>query len=337
MRINSVAPTRIGLIGGGTDVNPFASDFGGKVLSLAINLRHNVSLEPLSEDKIYLRSLGLQRTKDLNVKLAYGIDKKLDLLYAIINYFRPLIPSGFKLIVEFDSQSSGGLGSSGSAVVAVIGAFNKWLERGLSRMEIAYLAWRMEVEELGWASGKQDQLAAAFGGINLLSFGAKDSADVIPLNLSEKLTAEIRKWTVLFYIGGKRHSGKLQKKLSKGMTEKEKIKALVGLREGVDKVEIALKKQDFLAVGKLLDKAWDLKKKSNPAIATSRINNLYTLAKKNGALGGKIMGAGIGGYMFFFCPPKMQNKLISKLTKEESRLIDFEFDFEGLKVSKINA
>ncbi|MFC1711994.1 hypothetical protein ACFLZ1_05465 [Patescibacteria group bacterium] len=337
MKIITQAPTRIGLIGGGTDLNPFASEFGGKILSFAINLRHSVILEPLKGSKMYLESLEVKTTKDLSKKIVYGVEKKLDLLYAIINYFKPLIPSGFRLEAKLDGENFGGLGSSGAAAVSIIGAFSKWLKRDLSRMEMAYLAWRIEVDELGWICGKQDQLAAAFGGINLLTFGAKDSAGVIPLSLSNELIEKIKKWTVLFNIGGNRHSTNMQKNLTKGMIQNDKIKALIDLRENVDETVIALKNQDFLTVGKLLDKSWELKKKSNPAIAGSRINNLYSLAKKTGVLGGKMMGAGAGGHMFFFCPPELQDKLVNKLAMQECKLINFKFDFEGLKVRKINA
>lgn len=290
MKIFSQTPVRIGLIGGGTDVNPFAADFGGKVFSLAINLYHQVSLKPIKEEKIYIEALGKTIEKDLKKDLIYGKEKDFDLVYAIINYFKPLIKSGFKLKVEFQGESLGGLGSSGSAGVAMIAVFSHWLKRGLSRMEMAYLAWRMETQELKWSGGKQDQLAAAFGGINLLTFGAKESIGVIPLFFPKDLIKRIRKWMILFYIGGKRHSGKLQKNLSAGMKEEEKIEALKGLKRGVNKMIKAWKKEDFNLIGEILDEAWDFKKRSNPKIANSRVNDLYELAKKNGSRGGENNG-----------------------------------------------
>lgn len=331
MRIFSQAPTRISLIGGGTDVNPFASKFGGKVLSFAINLQHHVSLEPIKSKEVIIETGGIKKRKSLGDRLEYGKDEGFDLVYAIINYFRPFVKTGFKLKVDFDGESSGGLGSSASAAVSIIGVFNHWLKRGLTRMEIAFLAWRMEVEELGWPGGKQDQLAAVFGGVNLLTFGLKDSAGVIPLDLPPGLIKKMRAWILLFYIGGKRHSGDLQKKLTRGMDERERIEALKKLKRGVGLVIKKLRKGDFKLVGKVLDGAWEFKKRSNPAIATGRINDLYELAKKNGALGGKIMGAGAGGHMFFICPPKNQSKVISALKEDNCQVVDFEFDFEGLK------
>lgn len=337
-KIISQTPVRIGLIGGGTDVNPFAAKYGGKVLSLAITIFHKVTLVPREDRQILIENLGEVRHFSLDDKLPkYGEDKKFDLVYAIINHFRNKFPSGFNLYDRFSGCHSGGLGSSGSSAVAIIGAINYWLKLELDRKKIALLAWEMETAELGWVQGKQDQLAAAYGGINLMTFGPGKNFNAKPLNLTDQHLEKIRDWSLLVYTGGSRHSATLQQKLKKGMSEPSKIKALKFLKKSVSLTKDYLNKLQLAKLGKLLDKAWEQKKLSNPDATNLRIDFLYELAKDQGALGGKIMGAGGEGHMFFLCPPEKKNQVISALEAEGAFEIDFQFDQEGLVVHEIKA
>ncbi len=337
MKITSFAPTRIGLLGGGTDVEPFASKYGGRVLSLAIDLKHKVSLTARKDKQVFIKAMNEQRSFVLSKKLIYGKDPKFDLIYSIINYFKPKIKTGFTFIDRFEGTEIAGLGSSGSAAVSMIVVFAKWLGIKMSRKEIALLAWKMEVEELGWISGKQDQLAATFGGINFLTFGpGKEKFTVSPLRLSQEVIKKLKKRSLLVFTGGQRHSAMLQKKLQKGMSDGEKIKALKSLCRAVDKGIVALEKGDFVNLGRILDEAWENKKKSNPAATNKRIDMLYNLARKRGALGGKIMGAGGQGHMFFLCPPERKKDLVGALKEKKVKELDFAFDFQGLRVKKLS-
>lgn len=336
MKIVSFAPTRIGLLGGGTDVEPFASRFGGKVLSLTIDLRHKATLVPHKNQQVFLKAMGEERGFPLTKKLVYDKDRKFDLLYSIINYFKPKIKTGFEFIDEFEGVATAGLGSSGSAAVSMIGVFAKWLGVEMSRKEIALLAWKRAVKELGWISGKQDELAAAFGGINLLSFGpGKEKVAVSPLKLTKKIIRELREWSLLVFTGGQRHSTLFQRRLQKGMKKKENIAALKRLKEAALQGAETLKNSDFPRLGKILDKAWQDKKKSHPLASNQRIDFLYSLSLKNGAVGGKIMGAGGEGHMFFLCPPTKKRDLVRALVKEKVKKINFDFDSQGLKVKVV--
>lgn len=336
MKIISQTPVRIGLVGGGTDVEPFVSKYEGKVLSLAINLYHHAILIPNNKKEIIIKTLGKERRYKLENNLSSNRRKDFDLIYAVVNHFKPLIKSGFQLEIKFEGKSSGGLGSSASACVAALAVFNYWLKQRLGRNKIAYLAYYLETKVLGWHGGKQDQWAAAYGGINLFNFKANDKVQVVPLNFSPDFLQKLKKWLALFYIGGRRHSSRLQKKLIEGMKNKDNIKALLDIKKTVEKTLYALKKGDFSLVGQILDKAWQLKKKSNPQAVNRRINFLYKTALKNGALGGKIMGAGAGGHMCFFCPPQKREVLKKELEKNECQEIDYNFDFQGLKVWQEN-
>jgi D-glycero-alpha-D-manno-heptose-7-phosphate kinase len=325
------APTRIGLIGGGTDVNPFASQQGGQVIGLAINIYHHTTLVPRKDSLILIENLGETRQFDLDEQLPkYGEDKKFDLVYAIINHFKKKFPSGFNLYDRFEGKHSAGLGSSGSAGVTIIGAINQWLELNLTIKEIALLSWKIETKELGWISGKQDQLMAVFGGLNLMTFGPGETFSVNPIKLSENEKNKLRQWLILVYTGGTRHSSSLQHQLKKGMTEKKKIQALTELKKAVKQFEQAIINGQWHQAGEILNQAWQNKKKSNPAVTNDRIDFLYQLAQQHGAIGGKVMGAGGEGHMFFFCPPKNQSAVIRALEAEGVEHIDFEIDESGL-------
>lgn len=337
MKFIAQTPTRIGLIGGGTDVDPFAANYGGKVISLAISLRHNVILVPRKDRQVLVENLGEIRQFELDCKLPqYGEDKNFDLVYAIINRLRSKIPSGFNLYDRFEGRNSSGLGSSGSAAVAIIGVFNHWLDLKLNKKEISFLAWEIETKELGWIQGKQDQLTATYGGINLFSFGPGKGFSVKPIKLSPKRKLELNNRIIMFFTGGSRHSSLLQKKLQEGMSQEEKIKALLSIKKSVNKAVSSLEKGDWEKLGELLDEAWENKKKSNPAVTSERIDYLYNLAKGQGVLGGKIMGAGGEGHMFFICSPKKKAGVIKALASEGAKEVKFEIDEQGLKTKKID-
>lgn len=332
MKIISQAPTRIGLIGGGTDVNPFASKHGGIVLSLAINLYHAVELRPSKGKKIKISCLGEKRQFDLKQILNYAEDKKFNLVKAVINHFKPHIPSGFELKISFKGMGSSGLGSSASAAVSMIGAFGRWLDIKSSRLETASLAFRLESEELGWHTGKQDQLAASFGGINLFYFGPGNKVSIEPLDLGKSKAQKLRQWVIMCFTGKTRKSSDLQKVLKKKMKHYTRERELFALKDSVYEAVKLVKAGNFVKLGKVLDEVWENKKISHPLASNQRIDYLYSLALKNGALGGKIMGAGGEGHMFFFCPPEKQKRLTKALKKEKVKPIGFKFDFEGLKI-----
>lgn len=335
MKIISRAPTRIGLLGGGTDVNPFASKYGGKVLSIGISLYHNVILVPRDNKQIWIENFGEVRELDLDKPLPnYGKDKNFDLIYAVINHFKDKLKTGFNLYDRFEGNHSSGLGSSGSTAVAIIGVFNQWLKLKMNKKQIAMLAWEMETKKLGWISGKQDQITATYGGINLLIFGPGNKFSVEPLKLSKKRKKEFEQWMLMCFTGGTRHSSILQQELKSGMVEKDKIKALLSLKKAVKKVKSFLEKGEWRKLGRLLDQGWEHKKQSNPAVTNKRIDYLYKIAKEQGALGGKIMGAGGEGHMFFLCSPEKKEQIKKVLQAEGVKLVNFTIDEQGLLIRK---
>lgn len=330
-----MAPMRIGLIGGGTDVEPFALDFGGRVLSIGIDLYLETILIPWRDRQIVIEALDERRVfENSGKKLNYGKDPKFDLVRAIINHFRDDITSGFMMKTRTRAESVLGLGSSGAAAVSMIGALNHWLGKEMSRLDIAILAFLLETEELGWRGGIQDQISAAFGGINIVPIGFGEDVGAVPVDLDEDTIGEFRRWMMIAFMGGWRHSKDQQKRLVKGMGVEKKQKALIRLRESVDKACIAIKKRDWKYLGKLLDNAWEDKKRSNPAVSNEMIDSYYKLAEELGILGGKVMGSGGAGHLLMLVPPVKQRLLRKALRERGAKMVDFEFDFEGLRIKE---
>lgn len=335
MRITSIAPMRIGLIGGGTDIEPFALDFGGRVLSIGIDLYMETTLVPQRSRRITFEALDEKRVfNNIGKKLRYRKDPKFDLVRAIINHFRDDITTGFKMRTRAGAESVLGLGSSGAAAVSMIGALNHWLGKGMSRLDIAILAFLLETEELGWRGGIQDQISAAFGGINIVPIGFGEDVGAVPVDLDEDTIGEFRRWIMIAFMGGWRHSKDQQKRLVRGMGVEKKQKALIRLRESVDKACDTIKKKEWKYLGELLDNAWEDKKRSNPAVSNEMIDNYYKLAKELGMLGGKVMGSGGAGHLLMLVPPGKQRALRKALKERGAKMMDFNFDFEGLRIKE---
>ncbi len=333
MTIIAQAPCRISLVGGGTDVDPFAAKYGGQVLNLAVSLYHTATLVPHPSSTITVTALGKTLViKALTKKLPYGIDPQFDLIRAIINHFRLQFPSGFSLTITGPDHVLG-LGRSGSAAVATIAALNFWLKTRLARKQIGLLAADLEIIELSWPGGRQDSLAAAYGGFNLMNFGPGSKVSVRPLKLTPKQIKTLADWTFMVCVGGHHYSYQQQKTLIKGMTDARKIAALQALKQSVPYAVQALKSADWPTLGKILHQAWEDKKKSNPIVTNQFIDQVYSQALAAGALGGKVAGSGGAGNMFFIVPPEKRKAVIKAVTKLGAKVIPFNFDFQGVRVN----
>ena len=333
MKIIAKSPCRISLVGGGTDVDPFAKDHGGKIFNFTISLFNQAILVPRQDKTISLTALDENRQiLDFSKKLTYGVDKKFDLLRAIINYYQPKLQTGFNLKLTQSHQSLLGLGRSGSVAVATISVFNKWLNIKMTRKKRGLLAANLEINELNWPGGKQDSLAAAFGGFNQMNFGPGNKVNIKPLIVKPTSVKEFYHHSLLIYIGGDRHSKNQQAKLIKGMTQKQKLQALFSLRDSVSKAVKAFQNQDWPKLGLLLDQGWQNKKKSNPAATNQSIDTYYDQAKSLGAFGGKISGSGGAGHMFFICPANKKNIIANALTKTGASIVKFNPDLKGVRI-----
>src|SRR3990167_654928 len=316
MKILARTPSRASLFGGGTDLDSYASAYGGMVLAMAINLRCQTIL--YTDDDIW------EKTKH---DIPYDADPAL--LYEILGHFNLSGMHHTRVVSFFDGFISAGLGSSASFTVSLIGAIAYYLNRQLSRDEIAQLAWRIEVHNLNWYGGKQDQYTVSHGGMNIIEFGNKVTITSIKSSYVNKLLP----YLLLCYTGGMRHSSSIQKGFS--VLSNNQIKVLHKMKKQVIHASMALFSGDIETLGMLLDEAWEYKKESNLSVTNRRIDDIYAHAKKHGALGGKLVGAGGSGYMLFVIAPDKRENLIAKLREKAVEDVDFGIDLNGLEVRRL--
>lgn len=330
--IRSRAPLRISFGGGGTDVPPFDKNFGGCVLNGAIS-KYVYGLLRLRDDrKIRLIS------SDYRLSVIYDDVKKmlfdghLDLIKAIIK--RINVDYGFELQIQSDVPPHSGLGSSASVCVAVIGLFNHLLvESKMTKPQIAELAYKVETEDMGNQGGRQDQYAAVYGGFNFFEFLGDDFVKVSPLSLNKNVLLELERNTVLAYVGKRGTSG------SKHNSQKIPLNAknlyLQSIKSLGHESHQSLMREDINRFGYILEETWELKKKAFPSSSNSYIDKLYNSAKKVGAIGGRVTGAGGGGHIVFYCQPGTDHKVAKTLQSLGAKVINFSFDFAGLQTWEI--
>jgi D-glycero-alpha-D-manno-heptose-7-phosphate kinase len=227
-----------------------------------------------------------------------------------------------------------GLGSSASVCVNVLKTLTSYLGIHLSKYELAERAFHIARSVLGKPVGKQDEYAASFGGLNFIHFGEDESVKVEPLNLEPELVRELESNLLLFFTGAAHHSWTILKEQEHSTNTRSgcAVESLHEIHELADVMRTALKAGNLDRFGELLHKGWEAKKRVSQKISTSRIDELYGAALAEGAIGGKITGAGGGGFLLLYCPKPAQQKVRNRLTGIGAREMDFEFDFQGAQV-----
>ncbi|MEM0448489.1 MAG: kinase [Methanomassiliicoccales archaeon] len=329
--VRSKAPLRISFAGGGTDVAPYSEERGGIVLSATIDMHAYCTIRPRQDREMHIRSLDM--SKDENWALNGAMlryDGNLDLIKAVLNHFE--VRQGFDLFVHCDAPPGSGLGGSSTVMVSLIGAFSEWLSVPLSQYEIAKLAYVLEREELGFAGGKQDHYSATFGGFNLMEF-RRDETIVTPLRIKSEVLNELHYHILLCYTGRTRDSAGIIESQRTGMREKrpQVIEALDEAKRLAMETKDALMRGEIRRIGELLHESWVQKKRFSEHITNEYIDKIYSTAKLNGAIGGKISGAGGGGYMFFICEYERKHEVAKALSKLGVIVQNFSFDKYGLQ------
>jgi D-glycero-alpha-D-manno-heptose-7-phosphate kinase len=332
----SKAPLRISFAGGGTDVSPYADERGGLVLNATVDKYAYASLRVTDDQQITIKSLDYHTIAkfDLDQPLVYN--GQLDLVKAAIRRLngptQQGAKSGFELYLHTDAPPGSGLGSSSAVVVTIIGAFKQWLRLPLTDYEIASLAYQIERIDLGIKGGCQDQYAAAFGGFNLMEFYG-DRVVVNPLRISNDILNELHYSLMLFYTGGTRLSANIIEDQTQGFVKRQEevVAAMDQIKQLASQTKNALLQGRLEDFGDLLHQSWVNKKKMATRISNPRIDEIYVEARRLGALGGKISGAGGGGYMFLYCPFETQSAIAERLEALGARRVDFSFEKNGLQ------
>jgi len=335
MIIRSKAPLRLGLAGGGTDVAPYSEIFGGSILNATISMYAWATLQPRMDGKIILNSLDKQERYILDSMSEIPIDGKLDLHKGIYNRVVRSFsgkPLSFELSTYVDAPPGSGLGTSSTLVVAILGAFSEWLNLPLGEYDLAHLAFEIERVDLKMAGGKQDQYAATFGGVNFMEFSKDDKVIVNPLRIREKYLDELAHNLILYHTETSRLSSKIIEQQTKNVLEnnEKSLEAMHKLVEQAIRMKEALLMGELDKIGEILDFGWQFKKNMADGITNPFIDEIYDTAIHNGASGGKISGAGGGGFMFFYCPGNTRSQVISSLKRFGGQTKRYEFTPKGL-------
>jgi D-glycero-alpha-D-manno-heptose-7-phosphate kinase len=335
MIIRSKAPLRIGLAGGGTDVSPFSDIYGGAILNATISLYAFATIEPTDDGKCVFLAMDKNETVTVNADMQLEIDGKLDLLKGIYNrVVRDFTkkPLSFRLTTYVDVPPGSGLGTSSTLVVAALGAFVEWLRLPLGEYDIAHLAYSIEREDLNQAGGKQDQYAATFGGVNYMEFYSGDKVIVNPLRIKQHYLNELENNLLLYYTATSRFSSAIIEEQSKNVVNKnvKSIEAMNNLKEQSVLMKEALLKGNIDAIGEILDIGFKNKKDMAVGISNTQMDDIYNAAKKAGASGGKISGAGGGGFMIFYCPGTTRYQVMNALKSFGGDFKKYSFTKQGL-------
>ncbi len=335
MIIRSKAPLRIGLAGGGSDVSPFSDLYGGAILNATISMYAYATIEPRNDGKIIFRSVDKEEIYTLDSVDELSVNGKLNLHRGVYNRVVKEFtkkPLSFELTTFVDAPPGSGLGTSSTLTVAILGAFAEWLKLPLGEYDLAHLAYQIERVDLDMAGGKQDQYAATFGGVNFMEFFSEEKVIVNPLRIRDIYLNEFSYNLILYYTETSRLSSKIIEAQTKNVLQKNEvsINAMQQIKKQAVMMKEAVLKGEMDKIGDILDFGWHNKKQMANGITNPMIDNIYETAMKSGASGGKISGAGGGGFMIFYCPQNTRIKVIEALEKLGGKVQRYEFTKKGL-------
>tara|TARA_Y100000588_G_scaffold392343_1_gene503884 strand:+ start:5619 stop:6623 length:1005 start_codon:yes stop_codon:yes gene_type:complete len=314
--IGTRTPFRMSFIGGGSDLKEFYSRTPGCVVSTSINKYMYIFVHQYFENKIQIKYSKTELVNNIN-------QIKHPIVREILNRFKI---NAIDINSIADIPSGTGLGSSSAYTVGLLHALYAFMHRYISAEKLARKACEFEIDILKEPIGKQDQYAAAYGGLNIIRFHPNDHVDVEPIIMDPLAFETLQSNLMLFFLGSKRKaSSVLLDQKQNILTDKNKFNILSGMRDLTIEMQKCLVNSNLEEFGKILDRNWQLKKRLSRKISATEIDDIYELGINNGASGGKLLGAGGGGFILFYCEKKYQHKLRSAL----SNLRELKFKFEG--------
>jgi len=320
--IISQTPLRMSFVGGGSDLPAFYRQFGGAVLSTAIDKYVYVSINRKFDGGI---RLAYSRTEEVE-SLADVQHELVKAAFEMLN-----LQGGVEITTTADIPSRGtGLGSSSSFTVGLLNVISAYQGRHVSAGELGQRSCEVEIERCGQPIGRQDQYAAAFGGFNLIEFRSDDSVQVTPVIMNRDMRELLEQRIVVFYTGITRSASKILKGQSEGLsTDKDKQASLRRMVDLTYQLARELSQGRIDSFGEILDENWHLKKSLAPEISSNSIDEWYRRAKGAGAIGGKLLGAGQGGFMMFYAPRDRHEDIARAL---ELRQVKFGFEPLGSRI-----
>ena len=323
------SPVRISFGGGGSDLTHYFSADIGAVINTTISIYSHATLRIRQDEKIVINSLDLEKSLTAkNLKDAIKPQEKFGLIQALLKTISP--DFGFELDVNSDFPIGSGLGGSAVVAAAILGCFNQFRQDRWDHHELAELAYQAERLYHGIEGGWQDQYATVFGGFNFMEF-KMDQNVVHPLRIHDDILLELEESLILCNTGISHNSGSIHKNQRREMKQKEikkNVQANVAL---CFEMRNQLLRGELLRFGKSLNQAWNNKKKLSSEISNNDLDLIYKNALKNGAIGGKLLGAGGGGFYIFYTPPSSKHELIEFLNESQLEIRPFRFEKEGLR------
>ncbi|QTH42274.1 hypothetical protein J4772_33165 [Cohnella sp. LGH] len=313
-------PFRVSFCGGGSDLASFYEQHGGCVLSSSINKYMYISVHPYFDEKYTSLKYSENELVDDLSKIKHRI------LNSVLNQ-RKL--SGVEISSTADVPAGTGLGSSSTFTVGLLHAIYSYKGQYVSKATLAEEACEVEINRLGAPIGKQDQYAAAFGGLNFIRFKRNGSTSVEPIMMKPETYNKLQNNLIMFYTGTSRSANTILSEQKNNISQQETTKNLQQMCTLAEEMKAALQEDDLSSFGEILNRGWLLKKTLASGISNPDIDHAYDVAMENGALGGKLLGAGGGGFFLFYCEPHNQEKLRTAIGLKK---MDFKLEYDGSSV-----
>ncbi|HXT78895.1 MAG TPA: hypothetical protein VN702_04960 [Acetobacteraceae bacterium] len=333
--VRARVPLRLGLAGGGTDLSPYCDEHGGAVLNTTIDRYAYAFIEPSDDGKVHFIAPDLDMAESFTPDLA-ELDRAKLVLHAgvarrMVAQFGRARLAPMRVTSYVDAPPGSGLGSSSALVVALVEAFTAHLAAPLGPYDVAHIAFEIERIDLSLAGGKQDQYAATFGGTNFIEFHGSDRVIVNPLRVSPATLNELETSMVICFTGVSRRSEAIiveQQRRMSGINGNA-IDGLHRLKHDAIEMKEALLRGEIGRMATILNRSWEAKKQTASGISTGRIEELYELAFATGAIGGKVSGAGGGGFMMFIVPPHRHIPVVRALNAAGGSASGVHFTTQG--------
>ena len=313
-------PFRISFVGGGSDLPAFFEKQKGAVLSTSINKYMYISTHQYFEaDKIRCKYSQTETVGDVN-------ELKHPILRTVLSDFNL---NGIEVSSIADIPGGTGMGSSSSFTVGLLHNLNTYIGKEVSKEDLGSGACRIEIELLGEPIGKQDQYAAAYGGLNMIEFNPDGTVTVSPVNISDEIRDQLDQNLKLYYLGNQRSASAILSEQKKNTSAEDKFNALEHMVSLVYKLRDSLEAGKLDDFGALMHENWLLKQQLASGITTPQITETYDAGLKAGALGGKLLGAGGGGFMLFYAPADVHEALDSAMNSVGATPFEFSMETEG--------
>jgi D-glycero-alpha-D-manno-heptose-7-phosphate kinase len=324
------SPVRVSFFGGGTDIPAYYERYGGAVLSTTIDKYVYVHLNTSARNTLQITSSDYRTFYRHTPGEPLLWDGDLSLPRAVLQQFG--VEHGVSMFLASEAPPGTGLGSSSAVTVALIKGVSAACGLYLTKQQVADLACYIEIEKLGKPIGKQDQYAAAFGGLNWIEFKA-DGITVDPVEVPASTITRLESNMLLMFTGATHDSAHILAHQTQGTKHKGiVVESLQAAYELALQARTHLMRGEVERFGAMLDTAWQHKKKFAPGVSNELIDHCYSVARNNGALGGKIAGAGGGGFLLLYCEDGSINRVDQALTREGLKRMDFQFEDDGGRV-----